>query len=109
MIAATFSKKSDNLISVMIRGHAESVGQGYDMVCSAVSAVSQSILIGITEVLKLNVKYSLEKGFLSFSLDNISENDVLKCQVLMKTMLLGLKSIEISFGEYISVEEIEEV
>ena len=109
MIKAVFNKKSGNLISVVIKGHAESAEQGYDMVCSAVSAISQSILIGITEVLKLNVKCSLEDGFLSFSLDNINENDVSKCQVLMKTMLLGLQSIEISFSEYISVKEMEEV
>lgn len=109
MIEAVFNKKSDNLVSVIIKGHAESVEQGYDMVCSAVSAISQSILIGITEVLKLNIKYSLEDGFLSFSLDDIDENDILKCQVLMKTMLLGLKSIEISFSEYIVVKEVEEV
>lgn len=109
MIEAVFNKKFDNLVSVMIKGHAESVEQGYDMVCSAVSAISQSILIGITEVLKLNIKYSLEDGFLSFSLDGIDENDILKCQVLMKTMLLGLKSIEISFSEYIVVKEVEEV
>ncbi|WP_333860072.1 ribosomal-processing cysteine protease Prp [Clostridium sp.] len=109
MIEAVFNRKCDNLVSVIVKGHAESVDEGYDMVCSAVSAISQSILIGITEVLNLNIKYSLEDGFLSFSLNGMEENDVSKCQVLMKTMLLGLKSIEINFGEYIVVKEMEEV
>lgn len=109
MIEAVFNKKCSDLVSVIVKGHAESVDQGYDMVCSAVSAISQSILIGITEVLKLNIKYSLEDGFLSFSLKGMKEDNVSKCQVLMKTMLLGLKSIEINFGEYIVVKEMEEV
>ena len=39
---------------------------GYDIVCSAISAISQTILIGIIEVLKLKAKYSLDDGFLSF-------------------------------------------
>ncbi|MFL0195782.1 ribosomal-processing cysteine protease Prp [Clostridium sp. WILCCON 0269] len=107
MIEALFEKKSCNLISVELKGHAESVEQGYDLVCSAASAISQSIVIGITEVLKLNLNYSLKNGFLSFSLKDMAEDDILKCQVLMKTMLLGLKSIEVSFGEYISVKEME--
>ncbi len=35
-------------------GHAGSTDQGYDMVCSAISAVSITIANGITEVLKIN-------------------------------------------------------
>ena len=34
--------------------------------------------------------------------------DIERCQVLLETMILGLKSIEITYGEYIKVE-IEEV
>ncbi|OAA91540.1 ribosomal-processing cysteine protease Prp [Clostridium coskatii] len=108
MIEAFFKRESCNLVSVVLKGHAESVNQGYDMVCSAVSAISQTTVIGITEVLKLKLKYSIKDGFLSFSLKDMKQDDILKCQVLVKTMLLGLKSIEFNFSEYINVK-VEEV
>lgn len=108
MIRAEFRSKSDNLVSVELSGHADSTNSGYDLVCCAVSVLSQSILIGLTEVLGLEVDYSIENGFLSFSLENMSEDEIEKCQVLMRTMLLGLKRIELSYGKYIStcVEEV---
>ncbi|MCI1945793.1 ribosomal-processing cysteine protease Prp [Clostridium luticellarii] len=104
MIRVIFDKKDGNLVSVSLQGHAEWSKQGYDLVCSAVSAVSQSTVIGIIEVLKLNLDYSRKDGFLSFSLEDMEEKDILRCQVLMETMLLSLKSIEINFGKYISVK-----
>jgi uncharacterized protein len=91
------------LVSVKLKGHADSVEEGYDLVCCAVSVLSQSILIGLTEVLNLDVNYSIDNGFLSFSLENMSQSDVSKCQVLMKTMLLGLERIELSYGKYINI------
>lgn len=44
-------------------GHAGSTDQGYDMVCSAISAVSITIVNGITEVLKINPLIKEEDGF----------------------------------------------
>lgn len=108
MVNVIFNNKDCNLVSVKISGHAESVDDGYDMVCSAISSVSQTVLIGILEVLKLKATYSLDDGFLSFSLEKLPDEDIKQCQVLMETMLLGLKSIEIGYGEYINIE-VEEV
>ncbi|MCT8978256.1 ribosomal-processing cysteine protease Prp [Clostridium sp. CX1] len=108
MVDVVFSKKACGLVSVSLKGHAESVDEGYDLVCSAVSAISQTMLIGILEVLKFQVDYSIDDGFLSFSLENLSHKNIKDCQVLMETMLLGLKSVETSYGEYINVK-VEEV
>jgi Predicted ribosomal protein len=108
MVNVIFNKKDRELVSIKMVGHAESVGEGYDLVCCAISTVSQTILIGILEVLKLKITYSLDDGLLNFSLENLPDEDIKKCQVLMETMLLGLKSIEIGYGEYIKIE-VEEV
>lgn len=108
MVNVIFNKKDRDLVSVKMVGHAESVDEGYDMVCCAISTISQTILIGILEVLKLKITYSLDDGFLNFSLERLPDEDIRRCQVLMETMLLGLKSIEIGYGEYIKIE-VEEV
>lgn len=108
MVNVIFNKRDRGLVSVRMVGHAESVDEGYDMVCCAISTISQTILIGVLEVLKLKITYSLDEGFLNFSLESLPDEDIKRCQVLMETMLLGLKSIEIGYDEYIKIE-VEEV
>lgn len=109
MITAIFKKKCDDVISFNIKGHADSVKDGYDLVCCAVSSISITIANGITEIAKVNSSIHMDDGFLSLSLENNSLEHRKKCQMLMKTMVLGLKSIEKSHGEYINVivEEVE--
>lgn len=108
MIYAVVRKKNNNIVSILLRGHAESADEGLDMVCSAVSAVSITIANGITEVLKLKPEIELEDGFLSIDVGGLTDDEIFKSQVLMETMLLGIKSIENSFGSYIKVT-VEEV
>jgi uncharacterized protein YsxB (DUF464 family) len=108
MISAIFTKNLNKIVSVSLSGHAESVDDGYDMVCSAVSAVSLTIANGITEVLHIKPAISLEDGFLSMDIKSLSLEDIDKCQILLETMLIGMNSIETNYGDYIRVE-LEEV
>ncbi|MCR1933901.1 ribosomal-processing cysteine protease Prp [Clostridium tepidum] len=103
MVNVIFEKENDNIVSVKMSGHAESTDQGYDMVCSAISAISITIANGITEILKVSPLIKQEDGFLSIDLKSCIKEDVHKCQLLMNTMLLGLKSIEFNYGEYIKL------
>jgi uncharacterized protein YsxB (DUF464 family) len=108
MITAIFTKNGNNIVSVNLSGHADYVDEGYDMVCSAVSAVSLTIANGITEVLHIKPSIALEDGFLSMDFKSLSLEDIDKCQILLETMLIGMNSIETNYGDYIRVE-IEEV
>ena len=108
MVIAVFKKNSNKIVSVNLSGHAESVDEGYDMVCSAVSSVSLTVANGITEVLHIKPDISLEDGFLSMDFNRLSLEDIDKCQILLETMLIGMKSIETNYGDYIRVE-LEEV
>lgn len=108
MIYAVFKSYSGRIVDVNISGHAESVDEGYDMVCSAVSAISLTIANGVTEVVKVNPSITIKDGFLNMNFEMLSKNNIDECQILLQTMLLGLKSVETNYGDYISVE-IEEV
>ncbi|EJE7233562.1 ribosomal-processing cysteine protease Prp [Clostridium sporogenes] len=103
MVNVVFKKENNDIVLVKMSGHAESTDQGYDMVCSAISAISITIANGITEVLKINPLIKKEDGFLSIDLRSCIKEDIHKCQVLMNTMLLGFKSIEFNYGEYIKL------
>ena len=99
MIKVIFKHNDNNIIGFKIEGQAVSqevmdatIGDAYDMICNTVSVLSQNVLIGIQEVLKLRPLYEIENGFLEVNLNNLSEDDIEKCQVLMKTFDFTLKS-----------------
>lgn len=110
MTSVKFYKKSDKFVGFKLYGHAapRELDLDVDLTCAAISAISQTTLIGVLEVLKIEATYEMEDGFLSLTLDNQSSEDVERCQVLLETMLLGLKSIEFTYSDYIKVE-LEEV
>ncbi|GAA0718678.1 ribosomal-processing cysteine protease Prp [Clostridium malenominatum] len=109
MIKAVFEKRKGCIVSFDIKGHANSVSEGYDLVCAAVSAISITMANGITEVAKVNADIQTIDGFLSCNLKKLSSEQIHKCQLLLETMLIGLRSIEKSYGKYIKVlvEEVE--
>jgi len=108
MVEVVFNRVSYKLVEFKAKGHAESIEEGLDIVCSAISASSIMIANGITEILNVPAAITENDGFLHINLRMLSESDIEKSQVLMETMLLGLKSIEQSYGKYIKVL-IEEV
>lgn len=63
------------------------------MVCNSVSVLSQSVLIGIDEVLKLNCTYEIADGYLKLDLSDFSEEELAKSQVLLKTFEKSLESV----------------
>lgn len=108
MINVVFTKKHNCFISFNINGHADFNNEGYDIVCSAVSALAYTFANGITEIVGANAEISICDGFLNLDLKNENLNNIQKCQILMDTMLSGMQNMEISYGDYIRVE-VEEV
>ncbi|GCD09138.1 ribosomal-processing cysteine protease Prp [Clostridium tagluense] len=106
MVKVEFVRRASKIVSFKIKGHAlpKEEQLGVDLICSAISAISQTTVIGIEEVLKIKVKYYIEDGFLNVNLENQTLEDIERCQVLLETMMLGLKSIEITYGDYIKLE-----
>ncbi|MDD3223822.1 MAG: ribosomal-processing cysteine protease Prp [Clostridium sp.] len=108
MINVIFVKKENRIVSFNIKGHAGYDVYGSDIVCSAVSALSLTFANGITEIVKAKAVVSDKDGFLSIDLKNEETEKINQCQILLETMLLGMKSIEINYRKYINVK-VEEV
>ena len=103
----TFYIKSDNYVGFKSEGHAGYDERGKDIVCSAISSITQSCALGVIEVLKLNPKYEVneEKGYLQLRLPDNVDNDLLeKAQVLFKTTYLALKDLSKGYPSNIKVE-----
>ena len=106
MVKVKFVRRSGNIVSFKIKGHAmpKEAKLDVDLICAAISAISQTTVIGIEEVLKIKAKYEIEDGFLNLNLENQTLEDIERCQVLLETMMLGLTSIEINNSDNIKVE-----
>ena len=104
MIKVNFKRSLGKLVSFQVSGHAFFDEFNRDIVCSAVSVLTYAIINGITDVVKVNADFEVRDGFSTLSLKKQSLEDIEKCQVLMETMLLEIKSLEIEYGKYITLK-----
>ena len=105
MIEIRIKSKNENIISFRINNHAligrEAIlaGDAYDMVCNSVSVLSQSVVIGLDEVLKLNVNYEIRDGYLALDLNGFTQEEIEQSQVLLKTFEKSIESTILSLDE----------
>lgn len=102
-----FRNNKNEIVSFLIDGHAGYDAKGKDIVCAAVSAVTNMALIGLNEKLKLKLK--LEKndgGYLRVTLpDDISHEDMIIAQFLLESLVTEFSDIEQNYGKYLLVKE----
>ena len=71
---------------------------GEDLVCAAVSAIVQTAILGITDVLHLKAGYSMQDGETSCILDRDTDADgIAKASIVFDTMRTGLRSIQSAY------------
>ena len=90
---------------VVVSGHEGYARHGEDIVCAAVSILSQTILIGLVEVLKQDVRYEISDGYLEFSLENKNNNDSINA--LLDTFELGIENLLQEYGSYLKLKKEE--
>ena len=108
MITINIKRNEKNeIVSFSLNGHAGYDVNGKDIVCAAVSAVTNMVLIGLNE--KLGVDLNFEKsdgGSLKVELSDKTEFGKMKsAQVLLESMVTEFLDIESNFKKYISVKE----
>ncbi len=108
MINIKIIKKNSNLVDIEITGHSGYAESGKDIVCSAVSSIAQTLIIGLKQVLKLPAKCEIDEDIplLSVSLNGLSQGEIKLAQTLMKTASLGLKEVRDGHAKYIKIKEI---
>jgi uncharacterized protein YsxB (DUF464 family) len=83
----------------VVKGHADYAEYGKDIVCSAISATTQTALQGL--ILYCDAIYDMYEGNLSVHVARPSYAS----QIILKTMVLGLKEIEKEYPNHIKVKE----
>lgn len=89
-------------------GHAGFGEKGSDIVCAAVSVLTQTTMLALEQLvnLKLFIEADPESGYLNCRWNNCSET-LIQSELLMKTMILGLNEIQSQYPEHLGLSEAE--
>lgn len=83
----------------VVKGHANYAEHGKDIVCSAISAITQTAILGLDYY--NGVTQKSKDGFLSVEI----YKDDHTTDAIMKTMLLGLEEIEKQYPKYLQIKK----
>ena len=91
-----------HIVECYFRGHAEAGPYGEDIVCAAISMLSQTSLLGLHEVAQQSMEHRIEDGELDILL---SEPITERGQTILETMLLGIKNVADQYSDFVRVSE----
>ena len=106
MTTVTVFRRPDGSLSGFdCRGHAEYADAGEDIVCAAVSALTQGTLNGLLNVLKAPVDYHIDEkdGSLTAALGEVPEGKRAGAQLLLQTLASALQMIEADYARFLRV------
>lgn len=107
MIKILVIKKQNNILAIEASGHSGYAESGADIVCSAISTLTQTLALGITKVLGVDAKVIVDENIPHFSLTlpTLDSKTMKDAQLLMQSTYLGIKDIANQFQKYIMVKE----
>lgn len=98
------------IIEFKAHGHAGYENRGRDIVCAAVSVLTQATANGLTYHAKVNPEIHVDEksGFLSCRLDPemLQGEAAIKAQAILETMVTGLVETAKDYSDYIEVKEV---
>ena len=107
MTNVTIEKRGNSIYKIVCDGHTGYGVEGEDIVCSALSSIVQTALMGLLMVAGVNVKTERddERGYLYIEIPNdlssAKQHDV---DIITNTMLLGVSDLYEGFSDFIELE-----
>jgi uncharacterized protein YsxB (DUF464 family) len=101
-----YRNKNKNICAFTVSGHADYAKAGSDIVCSAVSLLVFNTINSIEKFVAEKIEYGMEDngGYITCVLPNIQKNvDSHDANLLLDTMVFGLKSLELEYNKYIHI------
>ena len=105
MTKIKITKKDSHIIFLECDGHTGYGVEGEDIVCSAISSVVQTAVLGIVAVAGINVDLKRKEGFLSLKIpENITDEQQHDADVILNTMLCGVQDLYEGYSDFIELE-----
>lgn len=98
--------EGQNIVGFIVKGHAGFAPHGQDIVCSAVSVLTQTTVLGLAQFAGIKVDYHVNKGDLKCFLPHeLSETQNIQGQAILRTMYIGLDNIKDNYSDFIRIVE----
>jgi uncharacterized protein len=105
-VEITRSIYDGKIMSYRSEGHANYDVHGKDIVCAGVSAVTFGTVNSIEALLGIVPEHTIYEGFLKVDIpERIEPKTFEQVQLLLESMVVMLKSIQESYGEFLTIKE----
>ena len=105
MITAVLYREGENLTGCRLEGHSGWAESGRDIVCAAASILgctSVNALESVCGVIPAITEYNEDNGVLAFELPAMTEDENEKAQIVMKTLMQGLKDLAEAYPQNVT-------
>ncbi len=105
MITVTIYKKKSNYVGFNVEGHAYYDEYGKDIVCAAISILTQTCVNSLKEILKLDFDFeeNQENARIKLMLKDLNLEKLEKASLLIESMKLGMSGVSSMYPENIKV------
>jgi uncharacterized protein YsxB (DUF464 family) len=105
MIEVQIDYRKERICGFTVKGHAGFGYPGEDIYCAGVSAITQTALLGLMCYLSQPPYFQMEEGLMECRLgEELTPEEQGIAQVILGTMEAGLKAMQESYGQYLSVK-----
>lgn len=100
-----YYNENSKIQKVIVSGHSN-YAEKDDIVCASISSITQTALLGLLNVVCLEIDYVVEDGYLSFEVpDNLDYENQIRVDAILSTMKEGLIDIESGYKKFVKLEE----
>lgn len=85
--------------AVIVSGHAGYAPPGQDIVCSAVSALTQTLIASLIELTDCKIKSDLRQGNVVIEYTDLTED----AQILLKSFFIGVEGVAFAYPENVKI------
>ena len=107
-----YKNSLNKIIGYELSGHTGYGEFGQDVLCASLSTITQSIAMGLRDVLLIDVDIIRrdKDGYIKVELPHVLDQEKIdKAQILLETLLVSVQDLQEGYSSYISMEVIENV
>ncbi len=104
MIQITVKRGPRGLLAgFQVEGHASFAPKGEDIVCAAVSALTQTAVMSLQKIAGIEPDVKITEGYLSCQLPDMKDDEKSDAHMLLESMILGLEETARNYSGYIKI------
>jgi hypothetical protein len=100
-----YRTREGHLQGFRLKGHAGMAEKGRDIVCAAVSVLTQTAVLGLHRHLGLTPDVERKDGYLTCMLTEREMIEMSAVQAILETMVIGLTDIAGQYPDYVRIKE----